>query len=410
MLILVMLVPLAAISLQIVPGRPLIPAGGLLAVGSVVLATAGLIGPRELRKRACLRAVGVIWTLTALVATSTVFWSPLPGLTLQRVLLVFVAGVVLVHLVSADRQPARTLQWMARGLVALAAILGVIGIGLLAVGQIRWTSDGIVQSFDLGVVTVGQRLVGAPPFLRITSLAGNPNGLATWLVFGLIMLPIAMPSRRRRHWRLILGLPIVAALVLTMSRTGLAAAVLGAIIFQTVSRGLRWSTFAPLALGALILTASLALILDQVGLDVTTTDRVTLSLSDREAAWRPLTEAWQQRPWTGQGFGVGYEALLQERGLHFGAHSGHLALLAEFGLLGYAGVLVLWIMAAFRGLAATNVGRMPREAGAACLAVLAAYFVQQFFEASLLRFTFASFFWLYSVAACAGVAVWERDP
>jgi len=398
-----MLAPLAALAFQLTPGQALLPLGPLIAVLGVAIPIPVLLLRAELREQARLTPILLLWLAPAAIAAASVTWSPLAGLSLQRVLLVFIAGAVLLLLASCDRRPWRTYQGICRGLALLACALAVIGLVLLVLGQTRLTSEGFVQSLEIGPLRVAQRLVGAPPLLRITSLSGNPNGLAIWLVFGLVLLPVAWPGRSARVLRWTMGSIIAVALLLTMSRTGIAAAIMALLIYRLVKAPLRLRSAVTATVLIAVGVAVVGTVLAEVGTSLLASDRLTLSLSDREEAWRPLLDAWAARPWTGQGFGIAFEALLRERGLRFGAHSGHLALLAEFGVLGYAGVLAIWGFAVWRGWTRVRSGSIPPTAGASCLAVLVAYFAQQFFEASLLRFTFASFFWLY-VASLTGAA------
>jgi len=396
--ILVMLTPLALLSFNLTPGRPLLPLGAPIAVAAVVVPLL-LLAPRlRVPRRQGLQSFMALWLLPGLVSLASVLWSAQPGLSLQRVLLVFLPGLALITLVACDARPWRTFTLVARAVVATAVVLALVGIVLLALGQTRLTGEGLVQTFLLGPVQVGQRLVGNPPFLRITSLADNPNGLATWMVFGLVLLPTAMPDRERPWPRFLAGLLMVIGLLLTMSRTGMAAVLLALAVYQALRHPGR---VVPLTLAILTVIGGLAVVvmgLRALGFDLTDTDRLTFSLSAREEAWRPLIEAWRRQPWTGVGFGVGYEELLRARGLRFGAHSGHLLLLAEIGVLGYLGVVLVWTRGMFGAVMGSRQGRLPSRVGATCAALLAAYFTQQFFEASMLRFTFASYFWLYLTA------------
>ncbi|MEZ4388703.1 MAG: O-antigen ligase family protein [Candidatus Krumholzibacteriia bacterium] len=396
--ILTMLGPLALLSFNIVPGRPLLPLGAQVAVLAVILPLPLLASRLRLTRHAGLGPLAWLWLLPGLISLASVIWSPQPALSLQRVLLVYLPGLALMALVAGDPRPWQTFTLVARAVVIAAVILAVVGVALMVLGQTRLTSEGFVQTISLGPLRCGQRLIGAPPFLRITSLTSNPNGLATWMVFGLLLLPAALPERLLRPWRTIAGLALVAGLLLTMSRTGLAAMLAALLVYQALRHPGR---LVPLGLVALAVVAGLAMVvfgLRAMGIDLTGTDRLTFSLSSREEAWRPLVAAWRQHPWTGVGFGIGFEELLRSRGLRFGAHSGHLLLLAEIGTLGYLGILGFWCRGLAGSLEGLRRGRLPSRVGATCAALLVAYFVQQFFEASVMRFTFASSFWLYLVA------------
>lgn len=393
--ILTMLGPLALLSFNLVPGQPLLPLGGPMAVLAVVAPLPILAARLRLPSHRGLGAFVLLWMLPGVVSLASVIWSPQPSLSLQRVLLVFLPGLALVTLVACDRRPWHTFTLLARAVVLVALILAGVGVMLVVFGQTRLTSEGIVQVFSLGPIQIGQRLIGSPPFLRITSLASNPNSLATWMVFGLMLIPEALPDQRFRWWRIAAGLIMTAGLLLTMSRTGLAAMFLALTIYQAVRHPGRLIPLALMVSGVVVALTAVVLSLRTLGFDLTGTDRLTLSLSAREEAWLPLIEAWQRHPWTGIGFGVGYEELLQARGLRFGAHSGHLLLLTEIGLIGYISVLVFWFRSVVGALIGPRHGRLPSRVGATCTALLVAYFAQQFLEASVLRFTFASYFWLY---------------
>lgn len=401
--ILMMLGPLALLSFNLVPGRPLLPLGAPLAVLAVVAPLLILARHLRLPRRTDLGTFALLWMLPGLVSLTSVIWSPQPALSLQRVLLVFPPGLALMTLVACDSRPWNTFTLLARAVVLVALILAIVGVTLLLLGQTRLTGEGFIQVLTLGPVQIGQRLIGSPPFLRITSLVGNPNGLATWMVFGLILLPSALPNRRDRWCRVLFGLLMAIGLLLTLSRTGIAAALMALVIYQILRHPGRVIPLILAILGVAVGLVAVVSSLRMLGLDLAGTDRLTFSLSSREEAWVPLIEAWRRHPWTGVGFGVGFEEILHARGLRFGAHSGHLLLLAEIGIVGYLGVLIVWGRGVVGALTGQRNGRLPSRVGATCAALLVAYFAQQFLEASVLRFTFSSFFWLY-LAAVSTVA------
>lgn len=362
----------------------------------------------RIRKRTPGIVILGLWSLLFSFSLSSAFWSDYPGLTIQRTILVFLPPMVLMALVNSDKCPTATFRMVARVLVGIGMLLSVVGLLLFLVGRLESSAQGVIQVLDLGPFRIAQRIMGIPPFIRISSLTGNPNKLASILM---ITIPLTIFLHDLHEFSRIrtvaLLIPQVVSMVLTFSRAGLITVWLVLAVMYFLGYRKKGSRFAGLVLLA---TAGIAFLLFQwVLID---NSRFTTSLTGREQAWGVVWENFSLRPMVGLGFGVIFEALLAPLGLDITAHSIHLTLLGELGIIGYLMYLIISfcgmgfaIVSFLRGKSETQ-----KRTGLALFALVFGYTVHQVVEASIIRAGFHNILWTYFLATASVLSPREVKP
>jgi O-antigen ligase len=162
--------------------------------------------------------------------------------------------------------------------------------------------------------TAFESLVGGYPFPRPVGLIGNPNELGfIFVVSSLITIDLLVSHRFRVRWLVAFGIQ-VGALVLTLSRTSLAAFLIGAVWLsvRAPNRKGSGSSAQHLAVGATVLGViggmGLLVVLNQEVFQAIgwrfariLTGEVDTSLQSRIGRWRVTYEAFTESPLFGLG-------------------------------------------------------------------------------------------------------------
>lgn len=331
--------------------------------------------------------------LLMLMALLSTFWSPFPELVLQRSLLIFAPLLAIVAMTLSDDCPHVTFLLLAKALTLFGAIISILGVFIYLFGQVETTTFGTVQSVVFGSLRISQRVYGPAPFLRISSLFGNPNTLAAWLLITLtttFFLILNFP--RRTLWWLSAASQGVA-LILTFSRAGIVANLisLGLLLYFAGRRFRKWCF---LFLSILIVIAAGILFTNFYA--PMRIAKFSLDLNLRELAWMPLWVSICNHPFSGVGFGVSYEGILELLGIPITAHNIFLAILSEVGLIGFFVFIFLWILPICSGLRKLRSSSQPtRFVLATSLSICCALLFHQAFEGSVLRYGFHTLIWAY---------------
>jgi O-antigen ligase len=337
-----------------------------------------------------------IWYVLLIWSMFTGYWSEYPELVVQRCLLVFLPPILLLFLLASDPTPLQTFRRVAWGMAFFGGGLGLIGIILFFFGTNSFVSEGRVQVLHLGPLILSQRVYGMPPLLRISSLVGNPNTLALWLLVSISATLYLVFDAKRSDRRLF---PVLAAqilaLILTFSRGGIGAFLLMLLTLWISGRRTVTSKASHAVVAAMLLAAIVFLLFPRA--EFLGDKRFSFTANMRTDVWAPTMDSFLERPIRGVGFGVTYESILEPKGSELSSHSAHLSLLAEIGVIGYMLFLGIWMY--------PFVARLSRGDRAGmdiyCRVVLAlnvALFAHQFFENSLMRYGFHTFFWFYGLA------------
>lgn len=398
------LVGTALLELQSPDRSPMIPFAPWIMVG-LQLGTPVLLMPRvdwcRQRFRSAFFTV-VAWLYGLfLLALASAFWSEFPNLVFTRSLVILGSILLIGLLVLADRQPVGTLVRVARVLSAYGVFLAAVGILLFFVGTEGPGPVANVQSLVLGPITLEQVVYGRRPLLRISSLTGNPNTLAMFL---LITLSLTVFLIRSQNISRAIGMAFLCvqlvALGMTFSRTGIVATVLAVLLYNSWSAVALLSRVKRLVVSILLVVCLLALGFEVGGeFSENAQGRLRADLSNRDAIWAPLVQSISTRPMAGVGFGVSNEGILEKVGIHQPAHNAHLMILAEIGVPGYLLLLLLWVGSVVVGVKSGEGVRDPnlRHGIAAAAAILATLLVHQLFESYVLRYGFANILWGYLI-------------
>ena len=335
----------------------------------------------------------IVFLALFVVALSSSFWSSFPDLVFRRTLMILGTSLIIAVLAFADKHPQATFARLAKALALFGAVISLFGLVVYFWGKLELTDFGRVQSLVIGPFKISQRVYGSAPFLRISSLFGNPNTLAAWLLVTLTMtIYLLLNSSRRATWGL-LAVIQGSALILTFSRAGISATLVSLALLWCLSasnrrlRGRRVFILGVLALG---------LVLALTVFGAPQSERFSIDLNLRELSWAPLWASIRNNPMLGVGFGVSYEAILEPEGLEFGAHNAFLAIMSELGLPGFSLFLLLWLIPIWYARRKLQFAPSPtRLVLATCLATSLALILHQIFEASILRYGFHTLLWVY---------------
>jgi len=337
----------------------------------------------------------IVFLALFVVALSSSFWSSFPDLVFRRTLMILSTSLIIAVLAFADKHPQATFTRLAKALALFGAVISLFGLVAYFWGKLELTDFGRVQSLVIGPFKISQRVYGSAPFLRISSLFGNPNTLAAWLLVTLTMtIYLLLNSSRRATWGL-LAVIQGSALILTFSRAGISATLVSLVLLWYFSgskhRSRKRRTF---ILGFLVLSLVSVLVLHPFRLPQS--ERLSVDLNLRELAWAPLWASIRNNPMLGVGFGVSYEAILEPEGLEFGAHNAFLAIMSELGLPGFSLFLLLWLIPIWYARRKLQFAPSPtRLVLATCLAISLALIPHQAFEGSILRYGFHTLLWVY---------------
>lgn len=325
------------------------------------------------------------------------FWSEELFLVLKRSLLVFVPIILVGLLVWSDPRPYQTFSKVSCWIVGLMSALSLLSLALFIFGDESWIGEQHIQSFSFGPLVLSQAVYGHDPFLRVSSLLGNPNALAMWLLLSLPLTAYLLQVNKLKPiWAwLAVGIQF-STLILTFSRAGLVATFISLVVYLFGST-LRVSQRIK-RLSILFFIATGFFTYAVYGpLDIANSKRFSTDTNEREQAWVLLIESIEKYPLTGVGFGVSNEVILAQSGVDFNAHNTHLQIFSEIGLFGYFILLMIWFLALWSGLRAIRKSRNleTRSRLSVVIAILIAIFLHQFFEASILKPGFISIFWVY---------------
>lgn len=332
-------------------------------------------------------------------AFASSLWSSETWLVFKRSLLVFFPLIILFLLVISDHKPVVTFHVIARGMVVFVTILSLIGLFIYVFGNETWENGLRIQKISLGPISLKQRVYGKLPFLRITSLLGNPNTLASWIVICLPLIFYLYKISFRYRWILIGKFFIVmCALIFTFSRNGFVTAFLAFGIFYFFSTSSSFDRMKQIMLFVFVITIEGLLLLNFVN---SASIRFSLYFNLRNDIWRALSYAYLKAPLSGYGFGVSKETILMPAEIKFSAHNLYLQILVETGIVGFLLFILMWLSSIYiilKRLQNKKNGFEIKIVLSTILSINGALFLHQLFEGTLLRYGFYTLFWGYTLA------------
>lgn len=342
-----------------------------------------------------------------LVALASSFWSSYPELVVQRTLMILGTSLFIAVLSFADRRPIATFDRLAEYMVLFGTAISLIGLIIYFFGRIEPTVYGYVSILNVGPLEISQRMFVSSPFYRISSLLGNPNTLASWLLVTLTMaIYLISKGSHQFVWGLMALIQVIAILT-TSSRAGIAATIISLILFNYLSARDGHLQVRKLFLISLFV-ACLAMVYALFSVDLYQIRILSTDLNLRELAWAPLWESILNNPLLGVGFGVSYEAILEPAGLDVAAHNAYLAILSEMGLPFFLIFMLIWLIPIWQGRKRLRFAPAPvRLILAASLAIILALIPHEIFELNILRYGFHTILWTYLLTLIVHLSLME---
>lgn len=326
------------------------------------------------------------------------FWSDSSRLVAQRSLTIWVPALLIALLSWSDTKPGETFVRLSFGIWVFGLLLAAIGLALYTFGATSRKDGMLIQSLTIGPITISQELVGFPPFFRISSLAGNANALALWCGHAIVLGMYLHDTRRIGKLVFVTSsLLLTGALLLTFSRAGMAASLMWLILYLLLHSKWRQLVVLFILLSALTIIGVQRLSENSI---LQQSVRIEAGLNIRDMLWAHLWQSFTERVWTGVGFGVSQEEILQVQGLELSGHNGHLIVLSEIGIVGYMVLFAVWMLPLVNLLV---VQRYSKEATSitgvmhlrTLVAVLLGIFAHQMAEGSWTRWGFYTLYWAY---------------
>lgn len=387
----------SVLSLQTPTNDSIIPYSPYIMLGSQILIPSFMILKCKLflsKRYDRLILIYVFLFILFFLSLLSAFYSKYPELVLQRTLMVFIPILLMGVLIWSDLNPSLTFILISRWLTVFATILSSIGIILFIFGVDGWIGGVRLQKINIGPFKLSQAVYGYPPLLRISSLTGNPNSLASWLLISIILTLYLIDSHqiKRIYGKIFLYIQFLS-LILTFSRTGIISTLFAFILYLLLSTPCITKKILYIIIFIVLVGVFLYFVLPV--LSNFDPMRFSFDLNEREQAWSLLLSAIRNKLLYGVGFGISYEAILEPNGIGIAAHSMHLQTISEIGLLGYVLVIIIWFFGVRNGLNKIKEKKEKRTAIAAVISLLIAIFLHQIFESKILRYDFYTMIWAY---------------
>ncbi|MSR89670.1 hypothetical protein EXS53_01945, partial [Patescibacteria group bacterium] len=138
----------------------------------------------------------------------------------------------------------------------IVVVPGVI-VSLLAIMQSFFIAPEFLSNFGYNSSTISPKQIidGSISFFRAFSTLGGPNQLGAYLVVPLVFV-LVYGIRNKRWWLLVCGLPIVAGIVLSFSRSAWIGAIIGVLVAIFVAIDKKWRLYFAIASITFICLAS----------------------------------------------------------------------------------------------------------------------------------------------------------
>lgn len=383
-------------------GIPIFPRSGVLMFIVSVLAFIVVLPNIKIWISELYTLVLLLLIALSLLSLASTLWSNVPLHSLKGATFIFVPMVCLFIMTVCDKRPIETFWKVAFLLTAYGVMLSVIGIALTFWGTIVPTDFGKIQIMNIGSFKIGQTIHVMPPFIRISSLTGNPNSLASWLMITINLTLAQRLARRISQLNfIILGGLQAVALFLTASRTGIGATVIIAVLLYWLSARKNSKILFMIAVLVMLYIANH---LTQV-IFVYLEPLLERGLSGRSLAWSLAWDNFSRRPLIGYGIGTSTMYISETIDI-LGAHNLFLTLLFEIGIFGFILVLAIWLLGLFgscyikKGLRCNF--NMDNDNNIVVVsntifAVLVGLVFHEFFETCIFANLFFSIYWIYII-------------
>ena len=312
--------------------------------------------------------------------------------------MIWVPSLLVGLLAWSDTKPAETFIRLSLGIWAFGLLLAAIGLVLYIFGTTSRQDGSLIQSLSVGPITLSQQLIGLPPFFRISSLAGNANTLALWCSHA-IVLGVYLHDAKRIGTRVFVASSflLTGALLLTFSRAGIAALIIWLFLYLLLHSKRRQLFILLFLVSVITIIGAQRLSHDSIMPQYV---RIEAGLNIRDILWAYLWQSFTERVWTGVGFGVSQEEILEVQGFEISGHNGHLIVLSEIGIVGYMMLFVVWMLPFMNLLLLQRYGKEMMSISKTMhqrtlVALLLGMFAYQMVEGSWTRWGFHTLYWVY---------------
>jgi len=405
----VIFLSLALLSTETPARDYLFPYAPYLQIGFLVSVSATAISCIRLKMYSASFLFLVLLYVLCILAFASSLWSTCGYLVIKRTFMIFGSSIIIALLAVSDTKPIETFTKLAQVMAIFGGAVSLLGLIIYFFGNIEAKDFGLVQSLAHSPI-LSQRIYTSSSFLRISSLFGNPNNFASWLM---LTLPMSIYLFLSRSYKIKVGcifviLIQICALLLTLSRAGILSTVLGMFLLLWISARKRFIQRKHVLI--LLFFSMLIGIISLYFSGMYQTERASIDLNSRDMIWYTLWQSILNKPFLGVGFGVSYEAILEPKGLLFAAHNTYLAILSELGIPGFILFVLVWIFPILNGRnKLKNASTSTSLPLATSLAISVAFIVHELFEGSLLRFGFHTLIWIYLLAWMTNFRVKGED-
>lgn len=328
--------------------------------------------------------------------------------SLKRLILVFITSLFLILLIISDDRPDITFNKVIKTQMMIGVVFAIIAIILYFFGSISSMGGITTQALGIGPIKLHQRIMGRPPYYRVTSLTNNPNTLGIILMFSQIstiyLYKVDKLSKKKS-----IGFYLIQmlALLLTQSRGAILTTIIMLTIFFLLLSEKRNNRI-KIYIGFLVLLVLSVIIV--FASDSGVFSRFQGGLSNRNLAWNILIDRIVEHLYVGLGFGVSNEAALNNLGIK--AHNIFLNSLSEIGVIGFLLFLGIWLFGIISSLIGLKVNKENFKIKTMYVficSVLISLIFHQMIENKLLVYDYVMFLWVYLISSSILNLDIERD-
>ena len=178
----------------------------------------------KIRNANCFIFLGLFALFGMALASS--FWSYYPEEVFIRSLRIFGSCLIICTLTLADPRPIVTFKRLAKGLALFGMVMSLIGLIGFFFGSVEHTDYGDILNFNFIFLEISQRTYEEYSLHRISSMFGNPNTFAAWLLVTLPMTIYLISTGSNRMVYGLLALIQGVSIIFTFSRAGIMALVI----------------------------------------------------------------------------------------------------------------------------------------------------------------------------------------
>lgn len=317
---------------------------------------------------------------------------------------ILIPSILLAFGLSERSLVSEVPKCLAWALVVGVVIYVVLGICIFLFGIEVRSALSTRNILNLGPLSIEQRVLGIPPFLRFSSVVGHPNSLGLFCTLA-ILSAIYLRSQLGRLLFLAFLCTLFFGLVMSISRSAMLALVIALVVGLFLPTYRKPSFLILLGVGSIACLTLIVIGWDSTAAHVASSERFASGLNERDAIWGVLIDAFLQQPFFGVGFAVSQELILENAGLEYSGHNLYLTLAAETGIAGLVFLFGVFGYALYCAVRAARSRCIEVRSKSAFLALLLiALMVNQLFEVLIMRFGLIHLLWIVVVSTIVNLS------